>query len=129
VSRQTTSDKIVLIAEDYTDISELVGDLLHDEGYPVVVVDRGAEVLPTAIRTHPSLILLDLSLPDIPGNEVLQELNVSPATTNIPVVIVSAYSDQLRRVPQVKAVVNKPFDLATLLQAVQDAQQPRPISA
>lgn len=123
------ANNVILIAEDYSDISQLVGDVLRDEGYQVVVVDRGADVLPAAIRARPALILLDLSLPDVPGNDVLQQLWLSPETCGTPVVIVSAYSDQLRRAPQVRAIVNKPFDLATLLDAVRQSQLPRPLSA
>ncbi len=122
MSESTAGSSVVLIAEDYPDISQLVGDVLRDEGYRVVVVDRGADVLPTTLRVSPGLILLDLSLPDVPGNEVLQQLSQNPMTSNTPVVIVSAYSDQLRRVPQVRSIVTKPFDLTTLLDAVRQAQ-------
>jgi CheY-like chemotaxis protein len=119
----------VLIAEDYPDISQLVGDILKDEGYQVVAVSRGADVVPAVNSNRPDLILLDLSLPDIPGNEVLRQLSSSPDTSTIPVIIVSAYTDQLRRVPQVVSVVNKPFDLTTLVEAVQEAQRFRPRAA
>jgi len=125
VSATAPTDEVVVIAEDYPDISQLVGDILRDEGYQVVAVARGADVVPAVKRHRPSLLLLDLSLPDIPGNDVLRQLALSPETSNIPVIIVSAYTEQLRRVPQVHAVVNKPFDLTTLVEAVQAARKPR----
>jgi DNA-binding response OmpR family regulator len=118
-------DTRVLVAEDYPDISQLVGDILKNEGYQVISVSRGADVVPTVLRCGPDLILLDLSLPDIPGNEVLRQLSANQQTSGIPVIIVSAYTDQLKRVPQVAAVVNKPFDLSTLVNAVQEARQAR----
>jgi DNA-binding response OmpR family regulator len=129
VTQSSAGAGVVLIAEDYPDISQLVGDVLRDEGYSVVVVDRGSDVMPTTLKICPGLILLDLSLPDLPGNEVLQQLSQNPQTRETPVVIVSAYSDQLRRVPQVKSIVTKPFDLTTLLDAVRDAKTSRRISA
>ena len=129
VSDGTTKSSLVLIAEDYPDISQLVGDILKDEGFDVVAVARGADVIPTVKRCQPDIILLDLSLPDVPGNEVLRQLSASTDTSEIPVIIVSAYTDQLRRVPQVRAVVNKPFDLSTLVEAVQEARQFRPRAA
>jgi two-component system phosphate regulon response regulator PhoB len=129
VSESTPATNLVLIAEDYPDISQLVGDILKDEGFDVVAVPRGADVIPTVRRCNPDLILLDLSLPDVPGNEVLRQLSLSPETSQIPVIIVSAYTDQLRRVPQVRAVVNKPFDLTTLVDAVQEARRSRPRAA
>jgi DNA-binding response OmpR family regulator len=129
VSDSTPATNLVLIAEDYPDISQLVGDILKDEGFEVVAVPRGADVLPMVRRWNPELILLDLSLPDVPGNEVLRQLSSNPDTSQIPVIIVSAYTDQLRRVPQVRAVVNKPFDLTTLVDAVQEARRSRPRAA
>lgn len=122
VSTNAPANKTVVVAEDYPDISQLVGDILREEGYDVRIVSRGAEVMPAILKYHPSLLLLDLSLPDMPGNDVLQQLELSPETCSIPVIIVSAYTDTLRRVPQVRAVVNKPFDITTLLDAVEQVR-------
>ena len=72
---------------------------------------------------RPGLVLLDLSLPDVPGNEILRQLDLNPETNQVPIIVVSAYTEQLRRVPQVRAVVNKPFDISTLLEAVDLARQ------
>ncbi len=129
VSETLKVNNVVVIAEDYPDISQLVGDILRDEGYRVVAVTRGADVIPAVKQHRPALLVLDLSLPDVPGNEVLRELTASPETSCVPVVIVSAYTEQLRRVPQVRAVVNKPFDLTTLVEAVQEAQKPQHLRA
>lgn len=109
---------LVVIAEDYPDISQLVRDILREEGYDVIVVTRGSEVVGAVVEHRPGLLLLDLSLPDMPGNEVLQQLVHNPDTRDVPVVIVSAYTELLRTVPMVRAVVNKPFDISTLLDAV-----------
>ena len=114
-------NNVVVIAEDYADISQLVGDILRDEGFQVHTVSRGAEVLDAVKQYRPALLLLDLSLPDVPGNDVLQQLARNPETSTVPVIIVSAYTDQLRPVPQVTGVVNKPFDISTLLDAVEQA--------
>lgn len=122
MSAQKPGNNVIVIAEDYADISQLVGDILRDEGFEVQQVSRGAEVLEAVKTYRPSLLLLDLSLPDVPGNEVLQQLSQNPETSQVPVIIVSAYTDQLRRVPQVRGVVNKPFDINTLLTAVEQAR-------
>jgi CheY-like chemotaxis protein len=118
LSAQQGDNNVVVIAEDYADISQLVGDILRDEGYEVHSVSRGADVFGMVKKLHPMVLLLDLSMPDVPGNEVLQQLSRDPSTDHIPVIIVSAYTDQLRRVPQVLGVVNKPFDINTLLDEV-----------
>jgi CheY-like chemotaxis protein len=125
VSTASATRDLVVVAEDHNDIRQLVGDILRDEGYQVVAVSRGAEVLPAVKKHKPQLILLDLSFPDVPGNEILRQLNASPDTNQIPVIVVSAYTEQLRRVPQVRGVVNKPFDLSTLIDAVGSTRRPR----
>lgn len=114
---------LVVIAEDYPDISQLVGDLLRGEGYDVAAVANGREVLDTVLLHQPCILLLDLSLPDMPGNEVIQQLQLHPKTSRVPIVVVSAYTEHLHRVPQVRAVVNKPFDISTLLDAVAEARR------
>lgn len=129
MSTSAGSGKVVVVAEDYPDISQLVGDIFRDEGYQVISVSRGGDVEPAVRQYHPAVILLDLALPDMPGNEVLQQLSMSLETNQIPVIIISAYTERLQRVPQVRAVVNKPFDIDTLLKAVEEAQQPRPQAA
>lgn len=118
MSAQDSANNVVVIAEDYADISQLVGDILRDEGYDVHSVSRGADVYNAVRQLQPLVLLLDLSLPDVPGNEVLQQLSRDQVTDHVPVIIVSAYTDQLRRVPQVLGVVNKPFDINTLLDEV-----------
>lgn len=129
MSRARGARKTVLVAEDYPDISQLVSDIFRDEGYQVVTVTRGADVLPAIESYHPTVVLLDLALPDMPGNDVLQQLAARPRYEQIPVVILSAYTERLHRVPQVRAVVNKPFDIDTLLKAVEDAQRECPKAA
>lgn len=119
-------NNVVVIVEDYPDISELVGGLLEGEGYQVQQVSRGADALGAVQLHHPALVLLDLSLPDIPGSEVLRQLGQHPEASQIPVIIVSAYADQVRPGLQVRAVVAKPFDLRTLLDAVAEVRQSRP---
>ena len=119
-------NNVIVVVEDYPDISELVGGLLEAEGYQVQHVSRGADALGAVQLHRPAVVLLDLSLPDIPGSEVLRQLGQHPEASQVPVIIVSAYADQVRAWPQVHAVVAKPFDLGTLLDAVARARQSRP---
>ncbi len=129
MSISTGAPKVVIVAEDYPDISQLIGDILRGEGYQVVSVSRGGDVLPAVRQYHPAVVLLDLALPDMPGNEVLQQLSSNPETNQIPVVIISAYTERLHQTPQVRAVINKPFDIDHLLKVVEEAQRPRPQAA
>jgi signal transduction histidine kinase/CheY-like chemotaxis protein len=82
----------------------------------------GAEL---ARRHLPDLVLLDLNLPDIGGDEVLRRLHADPATEHLPVVILSADATprQLERLLArgAHAYLTKPIDVAELMRVIDDA--------
>jgi len=86
---------------------------------------NGATGLRLAQQHRPSLILLDVHLPDFDGKEVLQRLKEDPQTSSIPVVIVSADATprQEARLRECGArdYVTKPLDVPKLLEAVEEA--------
>ena len=79
--------------------------------------------------TRRDLILLDLHLPDIPGDEVLAHLLADPETRDIPVVILSADATpaQIERLlaAGARAYLTKPFDVTELLALVDETLAPR----
>ncbi len=83
----------VLVVEDDKDIAELIGRHLASHGYEVSTAGRASEALEKARANKPSLITLDIYLPDADGFELLQQLKDDPATDDIPVVIVSVMGD------------------------------------
>src|SRR6185312_12535223 len=98
--------------------------LLGAEGYQVIGVPDGETAKETIKREAADLVILDLMLPGKDGVHVLAELAEDPATAAVPVIVVSAYvghmggRDALRRMAQVKLVLEKPFDITVLLDAV-----------
>ena len=82
----------------------------------------GGEGLKQADRHLPDLILLDLQLPDRPGDQVLAELRRNPLTARVPVVVLSAdataHSREKLLAEGAAAYVTKPFEIAALVQAV-----------
>ncbi len=64
----------VLVVEDERKIRELLRGYLERAGYAVVSTGSGAEALTLAGSVHPDLVVLDLRLPDVPGEEVAREL-------------------------------------------------------
>lgn len=108
----------IVVVEDDSAIRGLETLLLNSEGFEVVEVASGRQVAETVKREAAGLVLLDLMLPEKNGNSVLQELQSEPATAQVPVIVVSAFPGQLRRTPQVRRVVPKPFEIADLLDAV-----------
>jgi putative two-component system response regulator len=80
----------VLVVDDNPFISSLLRQGLTAEGYDVTVVGDGLEALSAVAARPPDLILLDLDLPHLSGDEVCRRLKADPATRLIPVVMVTA---------------------------------------
>jgi CheY-like chemotaxis protein len=116
--------KKLVVVEDDPETRELELFLLGAEGYQVVGVPDGETAKEIIRREAADLVVLDLMLPGKDGVHVLAELSADPATAAVPVIVVSAYvghmggRDALRRTPQVKLVLEKPFDITVLLDAV-----------
>jgi CheY-like chemotaxis protein len=95
----------------------------------LVVAMRGALGVDLAREHDPCLILLDLNLPDISGEEVLRRLKLDPQTIDIPVVVISADATpgQRERLQAKGAAdyLSKPFEVAHLLQIVDETALPR----
>jgi PAS domain S-box-containing protein len=109
----------VLVVEDDKDIAELIGRHLASHGYQVSIAGRADEALKKARANKPSLITLDIYLPDADGFELLQQLKNDPVTRDIPVVIVSVMGDQ-REGLRLGAVdyLTKPIDPLRLVSSV-----------
>ena len=81
----------VLIVEDNADWRELLTTIIRRVGHEAVAARTGKEGLERALVTHPDLILMDLGLPEISGDEATVQLKANPATKDIPVVIQTAF--------------------------------------
>jgi PAS domain S-box-containing protein len=113
----------VLYIEDNLANLRLVEQLLvRRPGTGLVSAMQGSLGVELAAQHQPDLILLDVHLPDMPGDVVLQRLKAEPSTAGIPVVVVSADAteQQIRRFRQLGAddYLTKPFDIAALLAAM-----------
>jgi len=87
------ADYILLVEDDAT-ISEVVSAYLTEAGYRVDRCERGQDALEHARKEAPLLVVLDLSLPDIPGELVCQELK---RLGDIPVIMLTAKSSEEQR--------------------------------
>jgi two-component system chemotaxis sensor kinase CheA len=114
---------LVVVVEDDDSVREMLCELLRSVGFRVAGCRDGKEGLRAARDLHPSVLTLDLHMPDMDGVEVLHHLAIDEATAGLPVVVVSAYSSdrRLREYRQVKAVVSKPFDVDDLCAKVWSA--------
>jgi CheY-like chemotaxis protein len=107
----------VLVVEDSEVIRRVIALILEGEGYHVVATDRGDRALSLARAERPDAVTLDLNLPDSDGREVLRRLKADDRTTDIPVIVVSAYAEALSSDDRGRAddVIAKPFDLDDFL--------------
>jgi PAS domain S-box-containing protein len=79
----------ILLVEDREENRYIVGRMLRDAGYRVIDAPTGQEGL-NRVAEHPDLIILDVKLPDMLGYDVCRRLKSNPATSNIPVLHLSA---------------------------------------
>ena len=103
----------IMIIDDDTSINEMLTQALTDEGYSVDRAFSGTEALMLLENKHPDLILLDLMLPGLSGEQLL------PQIKGIPVIVVSAKAETAGKVDLLLAgacdYVTKPFDMGELL--------------
>jgi CheY-like chemotaxis protein len=124
--RAYSTSKTVLYVEDMVENLLLIEQILKQRPSAVLVpAMQAASALDLARECHPDLILLDLRLPDMPGEEVLRSLRADPVTREIPVVILSADTNQ-RRIDQLiadgaAAYLTKPVSIRSLLEVVDRA--------
>ncbi len=88
----------ILVVEDEADLAELVAFNLRQAGYTVVTAGTGEAALSEVGRKKPDLVVLDLMLPDISGTEVCRRLRASAATQRVPVVMLTARTEEVDRV-------------------------------
>ena len=84
----------VVFIEDDPEIADMYRLKLEVDGYRVAVAPDGEAGLELVRKTCPDLIFLDIRLPRMDGFAVLEQLHRDPRTKDIPVVILSAYSEE-----------------------------------
>jgi two-component system phosphate regulon response regulator PhoB len=88
----------ILIVEDEPDVAELLAHHLKAAGFGVEIAENGRMAL-AAIKTQPpSLVVLDLMLPEMSGLDLCRTLKADPKTNNIAIVMLSAKIEELDRV-------------------------------
>jgi CheY-like chemotaxis protein len=110
--------KKILVVEDNSDLRKLLVLRIKESGYDTVEAATGLEALKQARATRPGLILMDLSLPVVHGDEAMVWLKADPLTRGIPVIVTTAFlfGTQVDRAIAAGAaeVLYKPFDLKSL---------------
>lgn len=91
-------NKKVMVVDD--SIAELanIKAILQDAGYVVVTAASGKESLEKARTEQPSIIFLDIVMPEMDGYEACRTLSQDPATKNIPIVLVTSKAQKADRI-------------------------------
>ena len=112
-----TPPRPILIVEDDPDIRQMLVALLQGEGHAVVTADNGRQAFDMARAHHPALILLDLMMPIMTGQEFRDVQLASAEISTIPVIVVSAHYDAQRIARQMRAAacLQKPLDFDVVL--------------
>ena len=113
----------ILIVEDDEGVRDALASILRDEGYVVETASNGEAALNrVAARPLPTLILLDLMMPQMDGIHFRERQLADPELRAIPVVIISARPDVARQAAELRvdAFLRKPMSFEELLHVVQN---------
>jgi len=108
--------KKILLCDDDEGVVEVVKIVLAEKGYAVEVLYECGEIDKQVKKIKPDLIILDLWIPEIGGEQATRVLKADPATRNIPIIILSAHHDteKLAKAVGADAFLKKPFDITVL---------------
>ena len=114
--------KKICIIEDEKDIVRLLSYNLEKEGYAVLSYSSGGKAFDFIQSNAPDLIILDIMIPDIDGFEVCKQLKASADTKQIPIIMVSAKTEESNIVTGLELgaddYITKPFSIAILVARV-----------
>ena len=123
VSDAGATPEVVVVVADNPDLAALLAEELADAGYAVAATGSALGAAALVRRIRPRAVVLDLGLPYRSGASLLAALKADPRTAGVPVVVVSAYTEELSRdqADLAAAVIAKPFDPEALLAALHAA--------
>lgn len=121
--------KQILVVDDKSELLHLMRRVLEDEQYHVSILQEGKEAFTQVKSQLPDLLILDLRLGDISGQDILKQLKDDLVTCDIPVIVYTAAVLEAEEVTRLITsypghyrgvhVVQKPFELDNLLDLVQ----------
>jgi DNA-binding response OmpR family regulator len=112
--------KRILVLDDNQDILDIVHETLTYEDFEVQGTSRSDTVIAMAETFNPDLVILDYRVAGVNGGELCLQIKSHPLFRDVPVIIYSAYvnNDSELLAYGCDAIINKPFDLAELVEKV-----------
>jgi CheY-like chemotaxis protein len=121
--------KRILVIDDKNELLHLMRRVLEDEQYQVSILQEGRDAIARVKSQLPDLLILDLKLGDVSGQDILKQLKDNNVTEDIPVIVYTAAVLEAGEVSKLVTgnpvryqgvyVVQKPFELESLLALVQ----------
>ena len=124
-SKKKVKQAKILVVDDEQDIVNTVQYRLKACDFNVITANNGKEGLEKVINEKPDLVLLDINMPIMDGHEMLERIRSRPDLRDIPVIMLTAYSDR-RDISKaadlgIEQYVTKPFDFADLMEKISKA--------
>lgn len=115
--------KIMVVEDDPTTV-KLLKFMLERKKYEVVSCSNGKEAVDSLERESPDLILMDVMMPEMDGIQATGKIKENPATSSIPVIILSALGQEMEVMKGLQCgadgYVVKPFDSQALLRIIEE---------
>ncbi|MCS6834985.1 MAG: response regulator [Anaerolineae bacterium] len=112
----------ILVVEDEYDSVQMVTKILQHHGVQVFVAHNGQECIDMLPKIKPTLVVMDLALPEMDGWETLARMRANPETADIPVVAITAYHsvnvEADARRAGFDAYLSKPLDVQSLVRSL-----------
>lgn len=115
----------ILVVDDDSAFADLLRIVLEVEGFVVSVAHSGTLAQRLLNERAFNALVLDLDLPDADGRQLLRDFRLNPATSALPVVVVSGYLSRMGEA-EATAVLPKPADVTSLVAVLKDAISGRP---
>jgi DNA-binding response OmpR family regulator len=121
----------IVYIEDDPEMIDLVSLIVNKHGFQIKGAHGGRSGLDLVKKEKPTLVLLDLMMPDMDGWDVYQQLKSEEETRNIPVIIITAKAQSIDRVlglhiAKVDDYISKPFRPQELLDSIEHVLQSLP---
>lgn len=121
------SNKRIIICDDDEGILDMLTLVLEDSGYQVIAEANSLNLYQLIETEQPDLLLVDLWMPVLSGDQVVRRLKANVDTKNLPVIVISASTDGHKIAAEAGAdsYIAKPFDIDELVDTVQSYLEKR----
>ena len=113
------SASVVLVVEDEAPVADVIRLLVEDLGHSVLLAPNGKEGFELVRRERPRLVISDVMMPLMAGDELCRRIKSTPELKGVKVVLMSAAGSKRAEGTGADAFIPKPFDLETVEDVVQ----------